>query len=445
MRATWYVFGIAAALALSANSNAAYMVTTNMNGADAEVREDSGDVNINTNPVWGPIGAPQGVNRGTNTELATRALDTTIPPPPLTPAGNNTSAMYLKFDISDANGVTNTLLGLSNRVKLQMTTRNSAQQRWNRVHAPRPYYGSLPADDTNPEFVAFRSDPANYERVKFNVFGLTNFAHPRYDWSESGVAATWNPATSPTYGPEGSITWYNAPGITPDSRLTGAQDQGKYNFNSDLTLLGKAILEDPGLPSAIPPPYPNIRGTGSAAHCVGCISFDFEDTDGNLHQLIEDARAAGQTHITLVVAFGLDTFRNSNFADPDGMGPEPDPPAETSQTTPNDMLAFNYLFNPKEMDANTTLAGRQLNTDPSYNADWTDVLPAVDPDGPGPLVSGDGVADNGLTGPGPYSAANNDNGRFSPKLVFFVPEPSSFVLMVVGSLAAMATSRRRKS
>jgi hypothetical protein len=109
------------------------------------------------------------------------------------------------------------------------------------------------------------------------------------------------------------------------------------------------------------------------------------------------------------------------------------------------MLAFNYLFNPKEMDGNTTLAGRQLNTDPSYNADWTDVLPAVDPDGPGPLVSGDGVADNGLTGPGPYSAANNDNGRFSPKLVFFVPEPSSFVLMVVGSLAAMATSRRRKS
>jgi hypothetical protein len=396
-----------------------------MNGADAEVREDSGDVNINTNPVWGPIGAPQGVNRGTNTELATRAKDST------SGGGDNTSAMYLKFDITDANGITNALLAMQNRVKLQLTTRNSAQQRWNRVHAPRPYYGSLPADDTNPEFVAFRSDPANYERVKFNVYGLTNFAHPRYDWSENGVAATWNPATSPTYGPEGSITWYNAPGITPDNRLSGTQDQGKYNFDSDLTLLGRAILEDPGLPSAIPPPYPNIRGTGSAAHCVGCISFDFEDTDGNLHQLIEDARLAGQTHITLVVAFALDTFRNTS--------------PETTQTTPNDMLAFNYLFNPKEMDGNTTLAGRQLNTDPSYNADWTDVLPAVDPDGPGPLVSGDGVADNGLTGPGPYSAANNDNGRFSPKLVFFVPEPSSFVLMVVGSLAAMATSRRRKS
>jgi hypothetical protein len=232
------------------------------------------------------------------------------------------------------------------------------------------------------------------------------------------VANTWNPATGPLYGPEGSITFYNAPGITPDSRTSPAQDPGKYNVNSDMRFLGQATLEDPGLPNAVPPPYPSVAGAGNAAHCVGCVALDFKDSQGALHDLIEEARLLGQTHITLAVHFALDAFQNAT--------------GEMAQITPNDFLNFNYLFNPKEMDANTSdMIPFQLNTDPSYNTDWTDI------DGmPG--------ADNGMTGPGPYSGASNAGGQFSPRLVFFIPEPSTFVLMALGSLAALGGMRRRK-
>ena len=43
---------------------------------------------------------------------------------------------------------------------------------------------------------------------------------------------------------------------------------------------------------------------------------------------------------------------------------------------------------------------------------------------------------------GPFSGALND-GRFSPRLLFLVPEPGSLVLMIVGVLGAMASARRR--
>jgi hypothetical protein len=446
MNARWVLFGFATALMFCARANAAVVVTTNMNGADAEVREEevnpiSTDHDGDGGVVTPAIPIPFGTNRGTNTELASRLKDSTAN------SGDRTSVMYLKFDISDANGVTNAVLNFADRTPLRLTTRNSAQLRWNRIHHRNPYYGSLPADDTNPEFVAFASDPANYTRVKFNVLGLQNFAHPNYNWSEAGVANTWNPVTSPLFGPEGSLTWYNAPGISPDNRLSPTQDPGKWNFNSDMRFLGMATIEDPGLPLSVPPPFPSVRGAGSAALCVGCVAINFDDTNGELHDLVEEAKLAGQTHITLAVHMSLDAFQNAA--------------GETAQITPNDMLNFNYLFNPKEMDSSTGSPngqpGLQLNDDPSYNPDWTDVLPAVDPDGPGPLVSGDGVADNGLTGPGPNTqilphpvtavptryGAQNDDGRFSPQLVFFVPEPSSFVLVAIGALAALGTRRRK--
>jgi hypothetical protein len=440
MSLRWFVFAFAAALVFSSRASAAVIIPTNANGADAEVREEELGTPVVV-PVFGPV--PFGVNRGANAELATRLKDST------SGAGDRTSVMYLKFDISDANGVTTAVLNQAQRTELHLMTRNSAQLKWNRIHHREPYYGTLPADDTNPDFVAFASDPANYERVQLTVLGLQNFAHPNYNWSESGVPNTWNPVTSPLYGPEGSITWYNAPGITPDSRTSLAQDPGKWNFNSDMRWLGNATIEDPGLPYAVPPPYPSVAGAGSAALCVGCVAIDFNDTQGRLHDLIGEAKLAGQTHVTLAVYLSNDGRQNENPPDPDGAGPLPDPPAETIQVTPNDFLNFNYLFNPKENDSSTGSPngqpGIQINDDPSYNPDWTDLVAPAGPDnmatGPGPNTQ---MLPHPVTGVMTRYGAQNDDGRFSPQLVFHVPEPGSFALVVIGAMVAAVTSRRRK-
>jgi hypothetical protein len=366
------MFCMAALLLLGSKTIAiaAIMIPTNQNGgADAEVREEE----ITPNGS----GVPQGTNRGSSTEIASRFKDST------TNSGDRSSAVYLKFDIS---GITQADLNTNEVAGLRLTVRNSAQLRWSRINDLKPYYGTLPADDTNPDFVAYKNDPSNYARAKFNVYGLTNLASPNYNWSES------------------AITWYNAPGITPDSANTPLQDPGKYNFNSDLSLLGSFSLPDP------PPPAPPATGSGSPYLHVG-QAIDFADTvNGPLHQLIQDAKNGGQNYVTLVVAFGLDGFQNAT--------------GETIQTTPNSFLNFNYLFNPKEQDADAATAGLQLALDPSY-----------DPDGPnGPL----------LAGPGPYSGANNDNGQFSPTLMLYVPEPASAILLTLGSLSLAGRVRRRE-
>ena len=170
-----------------------------------------------------------------------------------------------------------------------------------------------------------------------------------------------------------------------------------------MQLLGEFQFPDP------PPPTPPATGSGSPYLYVG-QAVDFTQTSGGtLHQLIQDAKNAGKGYITLVAAVNNNGFQNTS--------------PETLQTTPNNFLNFNYLFNPKEQDANTSLAGLQLQTDPSY-----------DPDGPnGPLPAG----------PGPFHAANNDNGKFSPSLILFAPEPTSMVLLGLGALA-MSMIRRRK-
>jgi hypothetical protein len=355
-------FGIAAVV------HAAVVIPTNQNGADAEVREEE----INPNAM----GMPQGTNRGANTELASRLKDSTAN------SGDRSSAIYLKFDISS---ITQNDLDANAQAVLRMTVRNAAQLRWNRILGRNPYYGSLPADDTNPEFVEFVNNPANYTRALFNVYGLTNFAHPNYNWAEN------------------LITWYNAPGITPDSATTPLQDPGKYNFNSDMQLLGTFQLPD------APPPAPPAMGSGSPYLAVG-QAVEFADPNGLLHDLIQNARNNGQDSLTLAVAYALNGHQNAT--------------GETIQTTPNDQLNFNYLFNPKEQDADSMTAGLQLQNDPNY-----------DPDGPnGPLPPG----------PGPFSGANNDNGRFSPSLILRVPEPTSALLIATGVLAAIATFRRRK-
>ena len=211
--------------------------------------------------------------------------------------------------------------------------------------------------------------------ITFNLFGLSNFGLSNYDWAEN------------------AITWYNWPGITPDdpngtSDATDTSDVGKYNFNGDMTLLGQFQL-----PQVMPQ---NHLAVGSKVY--------YDDTSGLLHKLIQDAKNAGKANITLAAAIALDGF--------DAVPPE----VETSQSTPQGMLNFNYLFNPKEQ---TTLTG-----DATYDPDG----------GNGPLLPGN-----------PYST-DNSNGAYSPTLVLqsrgAVPEPTGFVLMGMGAIG-LALSQRR--
>jgi len=440
---------------VSTRGHAAILIPTNLGvGADAEVREDP-DNHMRpgtpaTDPAWSAPGAPRGRNRGGingstlvggdlsvadagGQELATRIRDLTS-----NPANDRTSAMYLKFDIS---GLTLSDLNTYRNVKLRLTVRNT-NLNWSRIHALNPYYGSLPANDTNPEWVAFRNDLSNWTRVKFNLYGLKpepldpsdprRFGNPdptlpvpNYDWIEnpsingdpfpeggtntaepvSNDETTWDPVRSPLIGPIGPITWYNAPGITPDSRTTPLQDAGKFNFNSDVELLGDFTLPNP--PGA-GPPIPD----GGARLPVGMPFFYTEQNEGNLYNLIKRAIMEGRSTVTLAVAIGVDGLQNST--------------GETLQTTPSSFLNFNYLVNSKEK---TTLEN---------DTNW-------DPDGAGPLPpTGSPYSCLHATNCPGSTLGDNSTGWFSPTLVFMVPEPGSFLLACLGMLATAATVRRRQ-
>lgn len=429
---------------------AAIFIPTNFGiGADAEVREDTdSDMRVNTDAAWGPVGAPRGRNRGGlvgesnaiagGMELATRIKDATA-----NPTNDRTSAMYLKFDIS---GLTPADLITNQQVVLQLTVRNANNLSWSRIYDRNPYYGSLPADNTNPEFVAFTSNIANWTRIKFNVYGLKpepmGLADPRrfgdltpslpvpnYNWIENPSAGgdpapeqgtaqpasldqtTWDATKSPLIGPIGPLTWYNAPGITPDSRTTPLQDPGKYNFNSDLELLGQMTMPDP--PGAGP-----TTPDGSSRLPVG---LPIQFTSPELHTLIQRAMNEGRSTVTLVVAHALNGLSNTS--------------PETLQTTPGNLLNFNYLVNPKEQDSDLALAGNQLANDTGW-----------DPDGAGPLTptgSPYSCFNHANCGPNPVGLGNNNIGNFSPALLLRVPEPGTALLAGLGLLIA-TVSRRRK-
>ena len=218
---------------------------------------------------------------------------------------------------------------------------------------------------------------------------------------------------SPLIGPIGPLTWYNAPGITPDSRTTPAQDGGKFNFNSDAELLGTFTLPDP---PGLGPPTPD----GGARLPVGQPVF-FTDPNGNLRNLIQRAKTAGRTTITFAVADALNVITERN--------------PEMLQTTPGGMLNFNYLVNPKEI-IGSYHAGLQLNND----NDW-------DPDGSGPLTATAArfpATDSANCGPFPVGLGNNTTGAFSPHLLLIVFPNRASVGAGRTRLACAMRLRRRK-
>src|SRR5262245_13875021 len=99
MKIRWLMLGVCTAIgvAVATSVDAEIIITTNMGGADAEVREEQVTADAET-------GAVSGVNRGAQVELATRIKDdVTVSGTTITdanPVGDNSSIMFMKFNIS---------------------------------------------------------------------------------------------------------------------------------------------------------------------------------------------------------------------------------------------------------------------------------------------------------------------------------------------------------
>jgi hypothetical protein len=203
--------------------------------------------------------------RGASTEIAMRVLDQDS-------VSDRNSAIYLRFDLSGVSAVP----GFETALRMTYRNNNLTEAR---IH------------DLDP--------PDSGLRAGFQVYGL--------DPAAAGV--NWGETT---------ITYKNAPGITPDGNV------GTKDLNSDLMLLGEILFPAIGDQNHLP------------------VGGELIFQSALLDQFLFDALTAGASSITLVTSLIHD-----------GM-PEP------SQNWNN----FNYLFNPKEQ---TT-----LNTDAGYDADVND-------------------------------------------------------------------------
>jgi hypothetical protein len=344
------IFSVCGALAaaLAASAQAAIVITTNQNGADAEVREEETGTPTGTPPAF------PGVNRGSSFELATRLRDQNDPNNPLR---DRSSAIFLKFDISGISAA-DLLANPYAALRLNVGAVNVVPSRQS---APSP------------------ADPNTTIEMEFKLRGLTNFA--LNNWQEN------------------TITYYNAPGITPDATL-GPVNPGEYDFNSDLPELGTFKMTTVAPQNHLP---------------VGSPVDYREGALGPLHQLISSAVAAGEDFITLVVHHGLDGYKPN------------DPATQPLGSTPESMLDFNYLFIPKDITVLNNSNGQpnHLN-DTNYDPDTTDMNPG---------------------GPSPFLNASNATGAFSPKLILspvLIPEPGSISLVVISGLLAAASLRRRR-
>ncbi|MGD9633998.1 MAG: PEP-CTERM sorting domain-containing protein [Pirellulales bacterium] len=403
MKVSRLMLCVAVALGLGANTNAAIVITTNMGGADTEVRE----FEINASELE-PDAVPT-AQRGAANELATRAIDDGV-------EANNSdrsSVMYMKFNIT----------GLPNH--------SSDPGFW--ADKQVSFRGTVRNTNINDSRLALPNTQSPTVRVNFDIRGLepghvyaddpggsttmtdrsgNSFQSPqyKYDWAE-GIGTGGNNQTS-------GITYLSAPGITPFCTQYGACGEaygdsdpnnifktlGQYDdFNSDARSLGNWTWPIPK----------NFFGGQANRYPVG-LPLEYTDANGNLKQLIFDAQDAGRSSVTLMLNLAIDA-RTTTGGNP---------------TPSSSMINFNYLFNPKEM---TTL---------SDDNNW-------DPDGAGAgLPTGSPYSCNGTTATGMancpgHTLGSNANGEFSPALVIRVPEPTSMILLALGA-AVCGTVRRRK-
>jgi len=409
MKVRQLVFGMSAAFVVAMNSSAlaTIIITTNMGGADAEVREEQVVSDADT-------GLVSGTNRGAQIELATRikddvAVDTTTDPDTITnahPTNDNSSIMFMKFDISSLPAA-NDAFWADKQVLL-------------RLHV---HQGNLPTSRLYANPPAPLGDPNNvatFVRHKLNVRGL----NPNGTYIDDNAAAAnrmddnLNAYTSTQYRynwNEGNntvgsgITYVDAPGLTPfcmnSNVCNAAESLGKIedDFNSDALLLGEWQWKLPRPANHLPAGQP----------------LDYIDAD--LKQLVLDAKTAGRTSVTLMVSHALD-------------GTVDKPNVGRVGTTPASMLGFNYIVVPKEHLLLQNDSGYDPNTTtPNFPAD-----PLGDKLGSPYSCTFDAVNRPQCTGQG-----DNSGGAFSPALIIRVPEPASIVLLALGSMLAWTTRRRR--
>lgn len=214
-----------------------WIATNAGTGADAEVRE--------SNPNQA---------RGVSTELASRQQNIYLTGDNNAGADRN-SAIFTRLDFAAV------AVPPSFTTAFRMTYRNSTLTGMRIQDTVTP----------NPEY-----------RTGLAIYGLT-------DWAR---AAAWD---------EGTITYNNAPGITPDGEI------GTKDFNSDLRFLGTVSFPEIGMQNHLP------------------IGYQLRFCSATLDQFVQDAISAGYTNVTLV-----STMIHS------GEAPIPA------------WINFNYLFNPKE-------------------------------------------------------------------------------------------------
>lgn len=270
-------------------------------------------------------------NRGTNVELATRV------------GPNNNSVDYAKFDIS--NVTANQLLG------------------------PITYRLSFAATNLVPSRITDTT----------NSTGNTGLTYYVLDPNNAGAA--WGETT---------ITYNNAPGLTPDANVTTKD----YNTSAgNLTFLGSQLF----------------RSLSNENHMPVGEAHDLTLAAGSpLHSAIAAALLTG--HKTVTIVSGIQHAGSNTHAN---------------------WVGFNYIFN-----ANNRTP---LLNDNSYDND----VSAADGNEGSPYscqIGGTNLCPNGV-----ITSPNNatDSFAFSPQLIL-VPEPNSLALIVLGVAATGAVVRRRK-
>jgi hypothetical protein len=212
-----------------------------------------------------------------------------------------------------------------------------------------------------------------------NNTGNTGLTYYVLDPNHAG--ATWGETT---------ITYNNAPGLTPDANVATKD----YNTSAgNLTLLGTKLF----------------RSLNDENHMPVGEAHDFTLAPGSpLHLAIAAAQLTGHRTVTLVS--GIQHAGNNTHAN---------------------WVGFNYIFNSNNRTP--------LLNDNSYDND----VSAADGNEGSPYscqVSGTNLCPNGVV-----TSPNNatDAFAFSPQLIL-VPEPNSLSVIVLGLLTTGALVRRRK-